>query len=78
MTSQSAARSPKIRRRWVAVGLVLAAIVWVFVNGRVPEGRVLLVITASHGVTLADLPSIVAIIVAALLFLSSLRARKMN
>ena len=62
----------------MAVGLVLAAIVWVFVNGRVPEGRVLLVITASHGVTLADLPSIVAIIVAALLFLSSFRTGKMK
>ena len=56
----------------MAAGLVLAAIVWVFVNGQVPEGRVLLVLTPSHGITVADLPSIAAIALAGLLLLSSL------
>jgi hypothetical protein len=51
----------------LAVGLVAAAGVWVLVNGPV-EGPVLLVLTPSHGITVADLPSIVALVIAGLLF----------
>jgi len=53
----------------LAVGLVAAAGVWVLINGPV-EGRVLLVLTPDHGITVADLPSIVALGIAGLLFCS--------
>jgi len=56
------------RRRWLAVGLVAAAGAWVLVNGPV-EGPVLLVLTPSHGITVADLPSLAALVIAGLLFL---------
>jgi hypothetical protein len=52
----------------LAVGLVAAAGVWVLVNGPV-EGPVLLVLTPSHGITVADLPSMVALVIAGLLLL---------
>ena len=57
------------RRRWLAVGLVAAAGAWVLVNGPV-DGPVLLVLTPSHGIHVADLPSMVAVAIAALLWLS--------
>ena len=58
------------RTRWLAVGLAAAAGGWVLVNGPV-EGPVLLVLTPSHGITVADLPSIVALVIAGLLFCHS-------
>jgi hypothetical protein len=51
---------------WLAVGLVAAAAIWVLVNGPV-EGPVLLVLTPSHGITVADLPSLAALVIAAVL-----------
>ena len=57
------------RRTWLAVGLVAAAGVWVLINGPV-EGPVLLVLSPDHGITVADLPSIVALGIAGLLFFS--------
>jgi len=68
MTSQLSSRSTT-RRRWLAVGLAAAAGVWVLANGPV-EGRVLLVLSPEHGVTVADLPALAALIVAGWLFLS--------
>ena len=69
MTSQLSSESTTHRRRWLAVGLAAAAGVWVLVNGPV-EGRVLLVLSPEHGVTVADLPALAALIVAGWLFLS--------
>lgn len=46
--------------------LVVAAVVWVRVNGPV-EGPVLVVFDADHGLTLADLPAIAAVVVALVL-----------
>ena len=60
------------RRSWLAVGLIAAAVVWVLVNGPV-EGPVLLVLTPSHGITVADLPSMAALVIAGLLFLSRVK-----
>jgi hypothetical protein len=57
------------QRRWLAVGLAAAAGVWIAVNGPV-EGPVLLVFTPQHGLTVADLPAIAAVIVAGVLFFS--------
>ncbi len=68
MTSRFSVASFMSRRRCFAVGLVAAATVWVLVNGPV-EGPVLLVLTPSHGITVADLPSIVALVVAGFLAL---------
>jgi hypothetical protein len=53
----------------LAVGLAAAAGVWVAVNGPV-EGPVLVVFTPEHGLTVADLPAIAAVIVAGVLFFS--------
>jgi hypothetical protein len=53
----------------LAVGLAVAAAVWVAVNGPV-EGPVLVVFTPEHGLTVADLPAIAAVIVAGVLFFS--------
>lgn len=53
-------------RQAVAVLLVVAAVVWVLVNGPV-EGPTLIVFSPSHGLTVADLPSLAAGAVAVLL-----------
>jgi hypothetical protein len=50
----------------LAVGLIAAAVIWVLVNGTV-EGPVLLVLAPSHGITLADLPALAALVIAGLL-----------
>jgi hypothetical protein len=57
-------RLPRAGRVALAVGLVGLAGVWVLVNKPV-EGPTLLVLSPSHGVTLADLISLVALGVAA-------------
>lgn len=57
-------------QRSAAVALLVAAIVWVFVNGPV-EGPVLLLLSPKHGVTVADLGSVVAVLAAAALLLAS-------
>jgi hypothetical protein len=54
----------------VAVGLIAVALLWVLVNGPV-EGPVLLVFAPSHGITVADLPSLAALVIAGLLLFSS-------
>jgi len=51
------------------MALVAAAALWVLVNGPV-EGPVLLVISPSHGVTVADLASIGAVVVAGVILWS--------
>jgi hypothetical protein len=55
--------SSEARRRWLAAGLAATAVGWALVNGPV-EGPVLLVLTSSHGITLADLPAVVALVIA--------------
>ncbi|HEY6664337.1 MAG TPA: hypothetical protein VI036_04330 [Propionibacteriaceae bacterium] len=72
MTSPFSNESSPRRRRLVAVGLVAAAVIWVLVNGPV-EGPTLLVLTPSHGITVADLPSLGALVIAGLLLSSSRR-----
>jgi hypothetical protein len=52
----------------LAVGLVGAAVIWILINGPV-EGPVLLTLTASHGITVADLVSLGLIIIAGLILL---------
>jgi hypothetical protein len=64
-------RDPRFGRRLtgreaVAVLLVVAAVVWVLVNGPV-EGPTLIVFSRAHGLTLADLPSLAAVAVAVVL-----------
>jgi hypothetical protein len=49
-----------------AAQLITAAVIWVRVNGPV-ERPVLLVLTPFHGITLADLPSLAALVIAGLL-----------
>lgn len=54
------------------MALVVVAVVWVLVNQPV-EGPTLLRLTPQHGVTLADLPSAAALVVAAVLVLTARR-----
>lgn len=63
--------SPAGKRR-AAAALVVAAVVWVLVNGPV-EGRVLFVFAPRHGVTTADLTSVAAVLLAGMLLMSSRR-----
>jgi hypothetical protein len=49
-----------VRRLLLAALLVVAAVVWVRINGPV-EGRTLLVLSPTHGVTSADLLSLLAL-----------------
>jgi len=51
-----------------AVGLAVAAALWIVINGPV-AGPVLLELTPDHGLHVADLPSLVALVTAGLLFL---------
>jgi hypothetical protein len=67
--SPPAKESSLRRRTWLAMGIVVAAAIWVLVNGPV-EGPVLLVMSPSHGITVADLPSIGAVIIAGLILWS--------
>lgn len=60
------------RKRTVAAVLVVAAVLWLFVNGPV-EGPVLVVFAPTHGVTVADLFSVLAILLAGALLVSSRR-----
>jgi hypothetical protein len=60
--------SSKARRRWLAAGLAAAAVGWVLVNGPV-EGPVLLILTSSHGITVADLPAIAVLVIAGVLLI---------
>ena len=64
--------SKRIALRGCAVMLVVAAIVWLRVNGPF-EGPVLLRLTYSHGVTLADLASVAACLLAARLWWAARR-----
>jgi hypothetical protein len=50
----------------LALGLVIAAVLWVLVNGPF-EGSVLVVLTPSHGITVADLFSLTALVIAGLI-----------
>ena len=63
---------PPQRRTVVAVVLVVAAGIWFLVNGPV-EGPTLVVVTPEHGLTVADLFSLVALAIAAVLLLTSRR-----
>lgn len=54
--------------------LLLAAVGWLFVNGPI-EGPVLWEISPDHGVTVADLGSVAAVLLAALLLLGGRRRR---
>lgn len=65
-TTETRVRRSMDRPVATAVVLVLVAVVWILVNGPV-EGPVLIVFTKNHGLTVADLPSLAAIGVAALL-----------
>ena len=56
----------------LAVVLVLTAALWVLVNKPV-EGPTLIRLTSRHGVTVGDLPSAVAVVVAAVLVLTARR-----
>ena len=49
-----------VRRLLLAALLVVAAVVWVRINGPV-EGRTLLVLSPTHGVTSADMLSLLAL-----------------
>jgi hypothetical protein len=59
-------------RRIAAAVLVVAAVVWLRVNGSV-EGPVLVVLSPSHGVTVADLASVLAVLLAGWLLVSTRR-----
>jgi len=64
--------STRTRIRVAAVCLVLVAVVWVLVNGPV-EGPTLISVSPDHGLTLADLPAIAAVVVAGVLLLIASR-----
>jgi hypothetical protein len=67
-------RKPVLTRRTkVAAVLVVAASVWALVN-KPFEIATLLVLSPTHGITVGDLPSIAALIVAVLLVLTQHRS----
>jgi UDP-N-acetylmuramyl pentapeptide phosphotransferase/UDP-N-acetylglucosamine-1-phosphate transferase len=57
-----------VRSYLAAANLVVMALAWVRIDGGF-EGPVLLTVTASHGVTLADLPAVLLVLAAAWLVL---------
>ncbi len=59
-------------RTVVALALVVFAVIWVLVNGPF-EGPTLVVVTPDHGLTVADLLSLVAFAVAAVVLLTGRR-----
>lgn len=59
-------------RTILAVALVVVAGIWVLVNGPV-EGPTMVVVTPDHGLSVADLFSLLALAVAAVLLLTSRR-----
>ena len=61
-----------VRRVVIAGLLFVAAVVWVLINGPF-EGPTLLVLTPGHGITLADLASVAAAVVAATLLVGCRR-----
>ena len=63
-----------IVRRVVAALLVVLAVVWLFVN-RPVEGPTLLVLSRNHGITAADLLSVLLVLVAVALVVPR-RARR--
>jgi hypothetical protein len=54
-------------RRVLAVGLVVFAVIWILIDGPI-EGPVLLTLNQSHGVTMADMLSVIAVFAAAVLW----------
>lgn len=63
-----------VRRLLLAALLVVGAVIWVRINGPV-EGRTLLVLSRNHGVTVADMLSVVALLMAAVLAWPARRTR---
>ncbi len=59
----------RLTRRWAAVLLAVAGLLWLLFNGRY-EGPVLLTVDRSHGLTVADLASLAAFIAAGWLWIS--------
>ncbi len=53
-------------RRRLALALVVTGVVWALINKSVDEGPTLLVLAKGYGVTVADLGSVAAFIVAGL------------
>ncbi|MCQ4120948.1 hypothetical protein [Rhodococcus tibetensis] len=56
--------------RLTATATVVAAVLWIFGNGQL-EGRILWVVTPSHGLTMSDLLSAAALLVAVWGFLEA-------
>ena len=67
-------RSPSGPRRVLAGVLVVLAVVWVLVDKPV-EGPTVLVLTRHHGVTVADLLSVAALLAAVVLWTVPRRPR---
>ena len=55
-------------RRCLALALVAAGVIWLLINKSVDEGPTLLVVAEGHGVTVADLASLAALVVAGMLW----------
>ena len=56
------------KRRFLALAIVVAGVIWLLINKSVDEGPTLLVLGEGHGVTAADLPSFAAFVVAGLMW----------
>jgi FtsH-binding integral membrane protein len=58
--------------RWSILAVLTFAVIWPFTNG-ILEGNLLLAVSKTHGVTVSDLLSVLAVIVA---FVQTLRIRR--
>jgi len=61
--------------RWSILAVLTSALIWPFVNGPL-EGNILLKLSDSHGITVSDLLSVLAVVVALVQGIRIRRARR--
>jgi hypothetical protein len=63
--------------KWSILATLAFAVMWPFVNG-VLEGRILLKISSTHGITVSDLLSVLAVVIALVQTMSIRRTRRLS
>jgi hypothetical protein len=63
--------------KWSILATLTFAVIWPFVNG-ILEGKILLKISSTHGVTVSDLLSVLAVVVALVQTMKIRRARRLS
>jgi FtsH-binding integral membrane protein len=63
--------------KWSILATLTFAVIWPFVNG-ILEGRILLRISSTHGITVSDLFSVLAVVIALLQAMRIRRTRRLG